>query len=190
MRTAFVMLAAGNSRRFGSNKLIYEIDGKPMYLRTLEKLKRAAEKIEGSEIVVVTQYQEIVNKAIEMKIPVFVNPRPEDGISLSMRLGLECVNDTDACLFTVADQPWLTVETILRLVELFQKEQKGMACTIRDGKTGNPCIFSYRYYQELKEISGDRGGKLLIKKHPEDVAYLRIEDARELQDVDEPSVLL
>ena len=190
MKTALVMLAAGNSRRFGSNKLLYEINGKPMYLWTLEKLKRAAEKMEGSEIVVVTQYQEIINKAIEMKIPVFVNPRPEDGISLSMRLGLECVKDTDACLFTVADQPWLTVETILRLIELFKKEQKGMACTIRDGKNGNPCIFSHRYYQELKEISGDRGGKLLIKKHPEDVAYLRIEDARELQDVDEPSVLL
>ena len=39
MKIAFVMLAAGNSRRFGSNKLLYEIEGKPMYLLTLEKLK-------------------------------------------------------------------------------------------------------------------------------------------------------
>ena len=36
--------AAGNSRRFGSNKLLYEIEGKPMYLLTLEKLKKASEK--------------------------------------------------------------------------------------------------------------------------------------------------
>ena len=36
------------------------------------------------------------------------------------------------------------------------------------------------------EISGDKGGKKIIKKHPEDVAYLRIRNAREIQDVDEP----
>ena len=91
MKIALVMLAAGNSRRFGSNKLLYEIDGKPMYLLTLEKLKKASEKIPESEIIVVTQYEEIVKKAGEMKIPVFINPRPEDGISLSMQIGLMSV---------------------------------------------------------------------------------------------------
>lgn len=186
MRLALVMLAAGNSRRFGANKLLHEIDGKPMYLWTLEKLQEAAEKIPDSEIVIVTQYEEIQKKAIEMKIPVFINPRPEDGISLSLKIGLECVSDTDACLFTVSDQPWLTVETIVELTELFKKEEKGMACIVWEGRTGNPCIFSNRYYQELRELSDDRGGKVLIKKHPEDVAYLQIEDARELQDVDVP----
>ena len=91
MKIALVMLAAGNSRRFGSNKLLYEIEGKPMYLLTLEKLKKASEKIPESEIIVVTQYEEIVKKAGEMKIPVFINPRPEDGISLSMQIGLMSV---------------------------------------------------------------------------------------------------
>ena len=58
------MLAAGNSRRFGSNKLLYEIEGKPMYLLTLEKLKKASETIPESEIIVVTQYEEIVKMCI------------------------------------------------------------------------------------------------------------------------------
>ena len=43
-------------------------------------------------------------------------------------------------------------------------------------------------YEELMEISGDKGGKKIIKKHPEDVAYLQIRNARELQDADEPDV--
>ena len=38
MKIALIMLAAGNSRRFGSNKLLYEIEGKPMYRHILEKL--------------------------------------------------------------------------------------------------------------------------------------------------------
>ena len=112
-----------------------------MYLLTLEKLKKASEKIPESEIIVVTQYEEIVKKAGEMKIPVFINPRPEDGISLSMQIGLMSVRDTDACLFTVSDQPWLEADTVVALTELFENEKKGMACIRWNGKTGNPCIF-------------------------------------------------
>lgn len=33
-----IYMAAGNSRRFGSNKLFYELDGKPMYRHLLERL--------------------------------------------------------------------------------------------------------------------------------------------------------
>lgn len=33
-----IYMAAGNSRRFGSNKLFYELDGKPMYRHMLERL--------------------------------------------------------------------------------------------------------------------------------------------------------
>ena len=65
-------------------------------------------------------------------------------------------------------------------------KKKGMACIRWNGKTGNPCIFGQKYYEELMEISGDKGGKKIIKKHPEDVAYLQIRNARELQDADEP----
>lgn len=61
-----------------------------------------------------------------------------------------------------------------------------MACTIFGTKTGNPCIFSREYYQELMEITGDKGGKQIINRHPEDVTYFKIEDARELQDIDIP----
>ena len=59
MKTVLIMLAAGNSRRFGSNKLLYEIEGKPMYLHVLEQLKQVQKKIPDSGIIVLTQYQEI-----------------------------------------------------------------------------------------------------------------------------------
>lgn len=59
-----------------------------------------------------------------------------------------------------------------------------MACTILNNKTGNPCIFSRKYYQELMKITGDKGGKQIINRHPDDVVYLEIKDARELVDID------
>ena len=38
MKIAMIMLAAGNSRRFGANKLLYEVDGMPMYKHVLGQL--------------------------------------------------------------------------------------------------------------------------------------------------------
>ena len=51
MKIALIMLAAGNSRRFGSNKLLYEIEGKPMYRHILEKLLIVAEQLEETECI-------------------------------------------------------------------------------------------------------------------------------------------
>ena len=185
---ALIMLAAGNSRRFGSNKLMYEVDGVPMYQRTLRLLQKAAERIPDSRIVVVTQpqYSEIIDVVKETGAEVLFNPKPERGIASSMQIGLEIAKDADACLFTVSDQPWLTAETIIALYDAFQSENKGMACTVWGEKTGNPCIFSKKYYRKLMEITGDKGGKQIIKRYPEDVTYLKISDEREQQDVDVP----
>lgn len=183
---SLIMLAAGNSRRFGSNKLLYEIDGVPMYLRTLEKLQKAAKRFKSCGIIVVTQYEEIAAKAQESGVRVLINPHPERGISSSMQIGLVAAKESSACLFTVSDQPWLTAETISDLVHKFLAEHKGMACTLLGARTGNPCIFSRKYYQELMEITGDKGGKQIINRHPDDVTYLEMKDARELVDIDTP----
>ena len=188
VKLALIMLAAGNSRRFGSNKLMYEVDGVPMYQRTLRLLQKAAERIPDNRIVVVTQpqYSEIIDVVKETGAEVLFNPKPERGIASSMQIGLEIAKDADACLFTVSDQPWLTAETIIALYDAFQSENKGMACTVWGEKTGNPCIFSKKYYRKLMEITGDKGGKQIIKRYPEDVTYLKISDEREQQDVDVP----
>ena len=98
-KPTFIMLAAGNSRRFGSNKLLYEIGGVPMYLRTLHKLQKAASELGNCEIIVVTQYEEIASKAQESGVRVLINSHPERGISSSMQIGLAAAKESAACLF-------------------------------------------------------------------------------------------
>ncbi len=229
MKIALIMLAAGNSRRFGSNKLLYEIDGKPMYRHILEKLMVVAELLEetcskslecdenrlgelkkeinkqckktiglsvGSnaklsyqnncykKITVVTQYEEIEQAARALGANVYINPHPDEGISSSLKIGLKANLDADACFFTVSDQPWLTAETIHQLITLLKISNKGIACVSCDGKLGNPCIFTKRYYDDLLSITGDKGGKAVITAHRDDTAVLKVNDVKELTDMD------
>lgn len=188
MKIALIMLAAGNSRRFGSNKLLYMVEGKPMYRRILEQLlevQKYEEKTEAAfPVTVVTQYEEIEEAAHSLGIQVLRNPHPEEGISSSIKIGLRANQDADACLFTVSDQPWLRAETILRLIEHYMHSSKGIACVSHNGKTGNPCIFSSEYFSDLLKLTGDVGGKRIISANPGDTAILEVPDVRELTDVD------
>lgn len=188
MKLGLIMLAAGNSRRFGSNKLLYGIDGMPMYRHILLELVQVRDVFEAQghtcEITVVTQYDEIAQEAGKLGAQVLYNLHPDEGISSSLKIGLQVNRNMDACLFTVADQPWLRGETILGLVGVFLREEKGIACVEYDGKLGNPCVFSKKYYDELMKLSGDVGGKRVVVAHREDVAVMRVEDGREMVDVD------
>lgn len=220
MKIAMIMLAAGNSRRFGANKLLYEIDGIPMYRHVLEQLDDTKKKIENiyseysditednnndnnsdivqlnnlyrnnitakiiCNIIVITQYDAIAEAVKTKEIQVLYNPHPEDGISSSVKIGLNASLDADAVLFTVSDQPWLTSETICELIHVFLNTSKGIACVSCQGKMGNPCIFDRKYYNELLSLEGDKGGKKVVMKHLDDTQIYEIEAGRELEDID------
>ena len=216
MKIAMIMLAAGNSRRFGENKLLYEVNGMPMYKHVLGQLIQVKDRLEERrnsvlnrsgnvineceennidkctgnltdircDITVVTQYDTIAETAREKGIHVLYNPHPEKGISFSLQIGLNANLDADAVLFTVSDQPWLTSETIYELILTLLGSKKAAACVSYQEKMGNPCIFTKKYYGELLELEGDKGGKKVLMKHLEDTCIYKVKDARELKDID------
>ena len=61
-----------------------------------------------------------------------------------------------------------------------------MAAVSIKGEPGNPCIFSRKYYSDLMKLTGDRGGKRVLKAHLEDVVLYEIKNEKELTDVDKP----
>lgn len=186
-KLALIMLAAGNSKRFGSNKLLHPINGIPMYRRMLNELVKVRNYYQDRltcTITVVTQYRELEQAVVEAEGEVLYNEHPEMGISSSIKIGLEKNLDADACLFSVADQPWLTGDTMIELMELFRNTDRGLACLSHSGQLGNPCIFSRKYYPELLALSGDIGGKKIIAANRKDTVVLTACEARELKDID------
>ena len=99
-----IYMAAGNSRRFGSNKLFYELDGKPMYRHLLErlieikdrynKLKNAESNNPVIDITVVTRYREILDYcACIPDCHAVLSPDSEKGISYTIKAGIMAVQE-------------------------------------------------------------------------------------------------
>ena len=182
MKIGCVVLAAGNARRFGSNKLKAEVDGESLIRRALEAVPS------GLVTVVVSQYPEILALAGEYGFEAVLNDQPGLGLSRSVRLGLEQLLDCDGVLFLVADQPWLKRDSAEALAALWAQNPGKIAAMAHDGVRGNPCLFPARFYPELLELTGDRGGSAVIRRH-EDALILLETDALELADVDTPAAL-
>lgn len=178
MNTGLIILAAGNSVRFGGKKLLHRIGDRKMYEYALDTALRT-----GFDTAVVTQYNEIAEAASKRGFTAIINCFPEHGISYSVRLGTEHFKNKDALIFAVCDQPYLKPETIQRLADEFERSQLTIARLTDGTHPGNPVIFDKRYIKELLSLSGDTGGKAVIKAHPDEVLYI-LANSIELTDID------
>lgn len=192
MKFHMIILAAGFGSRFGSNKLIVPLEGKPLYQYVLDKVTATKKKRNDiSDIVIVTQYDEIECEAEQRHLKCVRNIHSEDGISSSMKLGLLEASKEDGLhldnyVFFVADQPNLQIDTVDSFLEAFLAADCGIGCVRSGDRPGNPVIFAGRYVDRLLELKGDTGGKQLIRRYPEDVFFYEI-DIDEAEDIDTPS---
>lgn len=174
-----VVMAAGDARRFGENKLAALFDGKPLILHALE----AVPAEEFSAVAVVTQYPEVEELAGRFGFIPVHNPHPDWGISHTIRLGLEALGDCDAALFQVSDQPMLRRETVAAEAAFFREHPDKLVGLGHGGVRGNPCIFPAAYFPELLALQEDHGGSSVIRRHEEDLLLFEC-PARELEDAD------
>ncbi len=180
-----VVMAAGNAARFGENKLAAVVDGKTLFERALSAVP--ADKLDA--VCVVTQYAEAERLAARYGFRCVRNDRPDDGLSRTVRLGTEALmNECDALLFLVSDQPLLRRESVAALVDFYRAHPEHIVGAAHNGRRGNPCIFPRKYFSELCALAGDVGGSAIIRAHKENLLLFEI-SKEELTDVDTKETL-
>ncbi len=185
---ACILLASGFGRRFGSNKLLYEIDGAPMYQYALELLHTLSQQtINGQTIqaIVVSQYPQIEQHAQRLGIRAVHNADAAEGIAASVRHGVHAAKHADWLAFFTADQPELRAETVREFLTQAIQSGKSLASVASEGQPGNPTLFSGAWREQLLRLSGDTGGRKIMKQHPDDIFWFGIPQ-RERRDWDVP----
>ena len=164
--------------------MLHEIDKKPMYLHTVDKLidlKKSNKKVD--EIIFVTKYDKIIDNLKDKDIKVIKNDNSEFGISQSIKLGVSN-SSNNVYMFIVCDQPYIKKETIDKFINQFIKSKKNLGCVSNNNILLNPTIFTSKYKEKLLNLSGDKGGKKIILDNLDDLFTFEILDEKEVIDID------
>ncbi len=186
-----IIMASGLSRRFGTNKLFAPVNGQPMYCSVLNNVSTFFKNHPDAGIgIVVSAYEEILREADQLGLTAIDNANPEEGQANSIKIGLAWPLKDDfvkheAAVFLTADQPWLRPETLSDFMLAARSTPAGFLCASAKEVSGSPVSFDQKYYPELFDLTGDGGGKAVMKRHLEDVDYFDI-NSNELRDVDVP----
>ena len=186
MAKHLIYLASGSARRFGSNKLLFPLEGKPLFLHGLGTLAEAAARREDSTLTVVSRYPVIRAAAEKLGAAAVDSPYSQLGLSHTIRAGLDALPPLEAedfILFAVADQPWLETATVLRLMDAAQPGVPA-GTTVWEGRAGSPTFFSSALVPQLRQLEGDQGGRVLLHGLGSTCVAVSAGAGRELEDVD------
>lgn len=184
-RTAGIVLAAGVGSRFGGGKMMAEVNGRPMLQHVLD-IAALAELV--PVIVVLGNDAAQIEAAIEWRSEIRVrNEQPERGISSSLKLGLEAVNDSDRALILLGDQPLVMLDQIRRIVAADADPSRPIVVPLRGGQAGNPVLLEREAWPSAAALNGDRGMSQLFATHSDLVRYVDVEGTS--SDIDTPQDL-
>lgn len=190
MRIAAIVLAAGQSRRMGAaNKLLEEVNGKPMMLHAVD----AALGSRADPVIVVTGHEpERIEETVKERVVSIVhNPDYAGGLSTSLRAALSILDDdVEGIVVCLGDMPAVTTNHINSLIEAFDPEAgRSIIVPTVGGKRGNPVLWHRRFFDQMAGISGDVGARHLIGENEDSLVEVPMDDAAVLEDLDTPAAL-
>ncbi len=178
MRIGGVLLAAGEGRRFGGNKLVEKINNVPIILLSL----RALDGLE--RVVIVGAYATELLPLLKDEVVIY-NPKWSEGLSTSVKLGVRYFSDYDGIVFHLADMPFVSRRTVENLIRAFDPKSCYAVVPQHEGKRGNPVLISRTLFRKTDELKGDEGFRRLLEEADKDGMLCKVEAGKEvLIDID------
>jgi len=175
---ACIILAAGRSERFGeANKLLAEIDGKPMFVHPVE----AALAARLGPVIVVTGHEaERVQAALGRRnVDCIVNTNFAAGMATSLACGIgrAQVAGVGGAMVLLGDMPWVEAMTLETLAAAFRQAGGTKICVpVAAGRFGNPVLFPAFLFPEIINLEGDRGARALLDQHADLVVEINMDN--------------
>ena len=187
-----LIIAAGFSRRFGSDKRIFRLNsGEPLLVACLRPYRtvfpNVAVVVRSSD----SDLTRLISRALDRAVPIIVpTDQAESGMSASIADGIRALASWDYVFLGLGDMPYIRVDTLLALRDRMNDARGDRLPRIIvptfDGEAGHPVGFSREFFGELIALTGDRGARSVIDAHPERVERVSTDDPGVVTDIDEP----
>jgi molybdenum cofactor cytidylyltransferase len=187
MRFSGVLLAAGESRRMGSqNKLLLPIGDIPLVRHAATTLLAGGLE----EIVVVLGFEaDAVSEALaELPVRTVLNDDYREGQATSVRAGLAALEQhVDGVMICLADQPALSAEDIRELQQAFAVRTRGQVLVPQfRGQRGNPIVLAHAGVDGILARDENFGCRQFVARNPELVATVEMGTDHVVRDLDRP----
>lgn len=181
---AGVLLAAGSSARFGTNKLLVPLaDGVPMSVAAARHLRASVDRCVA---VVRPGDSELAALLAAEQLQVIECARAPEGMGASLACGIGACIDADAWLIALADMPFVLPDTIAR-VAAAMRGGATLAAPIFQGRRGHPVGFERRFAPALLALTGDAGARALLAQYDAQLTRVACDDPGILRDIDTPA---
>ncbi len=175
-----IITASGKGERFGSDKLMYMVNYRPIIAYIIESVI----KTKFNERLIVLRNNDLKKYAETLGFKTIWNNNYENGMSASIILGIMNISDdSDAAMIIPGDIPMMTSNYLNDLIDHFNDNGNGIAGFLLKGVPASPVIFSRKYFNELLQLKGDRGGKSVIMNHIDDFTGIEAPN-NSLMDID------
>jgi molybdenum cofactor cytidylyltransferase len=185
-----LVLAAGLATRMGSDKMALKISGETILTRVLIQALQSR----LNTIVAVTRRPlkgyELDEKSqfYHSRLVNVINDSPELGMSYSIRLGLSAIiQKSVSVMIILADQIYLNFSVINTLISNSLDNPDKIIAPVVRGRRTNPVIFPAEFFPALNEITGDRGGREILRLHRRRIKTVELGKEYDDYDVDTQS---
>jgi molybdenum cofactor cytidylyltransferase len=177
-----IILAAGESTRFGENKLIYKIDGIPIIKRVVTEAQLPNVKL----IVVIGHDPDKIKKALEgTKVNYVYNDNYKIGMSQSVITGVKVSNAIRGILILPGDMAFIKSYIIERVIDVHKNTGASIVIPTYNGRGGHPILFDVKLKEELLSISEEkRGLKEIVQKYEKEAYKIEVGTPIVVHDVD------
>ena len=177
--TDIIILAAGASTRLGRPKQLLLWQGVTLLQHTVQ----TALTVATQPVVVTGANGEHLAAALDPgQVKLVFNPNWQQGIASSIKCGLQALlnrtPEPEQVIFMVCDQPFVTAELLLDLINEQQKSRKPIVASAYAGTLGIPALFNKSLFPQLLELQGDTGARRIIQGNTAEVASVVFEEGR------------
>lgn len=173
-----IIMASGEGKRFGGNKLMADFCGKPLICHIIDTAQSVFENI-----VVVTRHKNIELLYRNTSVPVVLHDMPYR--SDTVKLGLEYFGKKfDGYIFCQGDQPLLSKNTLHHMINEFQKNKSKIIRLQYNDVPCSPVIFPQWAYESLLNLPDGKGGNVVVKNNLDKVLFVSAQNISETVDID------